>query len=37
MRYLDDGNTFFIQFAEQVHDLFALFGVEVTRRLIRQQ
>ena len=33
---LDDCRAFRIQLLEQLHDLFALRGVQIARRLIRQ-
>src|SRR6185437_5153931 len=35
--YLDDGHSFFVQLFEQLHDLFALAGIQVAGGFIGQQ
>src|SRR5438034_9673139 len=37
VRDLDDGHAFVIELAKQLHDFFALSGVQVSRRLISEQ
>ena len=36
MRDLNDGRSLFIQFLEKLHDLFALRGMEIACRLVRE-
>jgi hypothetical protein len=37
VRYLDDGRTLLIEFAEEFHDLLGLGRVQVARRFVGQQ
>ena len=37
VRDLHDGHAFIIELAKQLHDFFALTGVQVSRRLISEQ
>ena len=37
MRDLDDCHSLFVQSSKQLHDFFALAGMQISSRLIRQQ
>src|SRR5206468_1591228 len=37
MRDLDDGHAFIVKLAEQLHDFFALTGVQIPGRLVGEQ
>ena len=37
VRDLNDGRSLFIQFLEKLHDLFALRGMEIARRLVGEE
>src|SRR5260370_17978123 len=36
VRYLNDGGARFVKALEHLHDLFALAGMQITRRLVRK-